>query len=435
MTRPIYEPSLERTDAALGYDKNQLQRRPVPPTPASLAPVSNIMAAPHIMAGVNDSDYEDAGVPGFFGFSLWPGGLVCQALLPFAVGPTLNTGDFHQLLSSDMTALVDQVAANKAAAAVCFSFTAEEAGIDTDVYVYPRTEPPVEYTPHYMALLAIKLNGTPRNIGISLSRDSQPDSDFTISSASTRWGNDYFGLFEMDFGVNADPYLPGEQVDLKMWADGAGAEIHLAFIYWVPKLGGPFMSDTVGHWEQFIGFDQYLSATATSVADSGLENISNALADTQYLDGGPFLDPAYALSCGGDGFSIGIGQGTLQGIYDNAFEFAQLWEPRHMYQCARINVSNPPDYSVGYALLYKDLFPFEQVPIHSRDWGLAYFGPWNHAYQNLHWGLWAPQDITNGGTYFTDARLDDANFVDVRVGEMWFPRDVLTRPIRYVQWP
>lgn len=28
MSRPIYEPTLERADAALGYDKNQLQRRP-----------------------------------------------------------------------------------------------------------------------------------------------------------------------------------------------------------------------------------------------------------------------------------------------------------------------------------------------------------------------------------------------------------------------
>ena len=30
MTRPIFEPTMERTDAALGYDKAQLQRRPAP---------------------------------------------------------------------------------------------------------------------------------------------------------------------------------------------------------------------------------------------------------------------------------------------------------------------------------------------------------------------------------------------------------------------
>ena len=30
MTRPIFEPTLERTDSALGYDKAQLQRRPAP---------------------------------------------------------------------------------------------------------------------------------------------------------------------------------------------------------------------------------------------------------------------------------------------------------------------------------------------------------------------------------------------------------------------
>lgn len=30
MSRPIYEPNPERTDAALGFDKSQLQRRPAP---------------------------------------------------------------------------------------------------------------------------------------------------------------------------------------------------------------------------------------------------------------------------------------------------------------------------------------------------------------------------------------------------------------------
>lgn len=48
MTRPVFEPSLERTDAALGYDKNQLQRRP---SDVRLEGISGDRAIQYLWAG------------------------------------------------------------------------------------------------------------------------------------------------------------------------------------------------------------------------------------------------------------------------------------------------------------------------------------------------------------------------------------------------
>jgi hypothetical protein len=434
MPAPIYEPSEDRVLANHEYRTQQLERRPqlADQERRHLLPIYD---APRIMAGVYDKDYEDPfGDFAHYGFSLWPGGLVTQALLPFAVGPTTDTGDNHQLLPVLTTALVTQQAASKAAAAVCFEFAAEAGGLQTSMLVNPHSGNTIEQ--FYRALLGIKLLGTPRNIGISLSATGKSDADFIISSASGRWGLTHFGLFEMDLVAawSAIGLNPGDELALKVWADGAGANVHLSHIYWIPQSGaelGP--SDAPGHFNQFMGFGQYVSATATSPSPESATGTVRA--DNQYLGGEGIHDPLYVVSFGGKGFAIGIGEANLRGIYDSDFEAARIFEPRHMYQECRIAMATRTEHSVGYAVLYKDLLPIAQVPVHSQDWGLVYWGPWHHDFQNLHWGLWTPDDILNGGTYFEDAALDDADFQSVRMSEMWFPRDIFKRPIRYVDWP
>lgn len=434
MTQPVQEPSPDRAIAAMDYRTRQLARRPRPnPNTRAFADVTLPNMSPKIMAGVFDKDDEEQG------YTIWPGGLVVQTLRGKEAGAGVASSDGtyrHHLLPEIAHILTTQQAADLAAASIVAEFTVEEAGLQTHMLGHPYSSGD-EIDQGYRALVAVYLDGTSRTVRIAIGRDGTYGTEAVLTSGGRYWSQNHWGLVRVNIPTPAglDQFEPGEVITIKMYADGASANMRLSLIYWVPHSGadiGP--TDGVINFEQSIAlFNEYLSGTATQ--DSGDNSTaSTILTDSQYGEG--CFDP-YGLepSFGGDGYTSPLQGFGASGLYVSTFDAQVIWEPRHAYQEARIAVADRSNPNVGYAILHRDSCHYEMVPIHSQDWGLVYWGPWNHIFQNLHWTLWLPQDQANGGTYLNDYSLDDADAEDLRMGDMWFPRDIYSRPMRYVDWP
>lgn len=451
MTRNVWSPpSAEKEIGRLGGRTDQVERRADVPIDSILpgGPL-DIYDAPRMEVGVFDSHADaDLDANPNFGVTMWPGGVVAQMLVPdnedvfLGSAASIVSDHPHMLLPLSQTALVTQQAASQAAAAVALEFPVERAQLLRPVLFNPW-EPDDDISTRYRILIGLKLTGTPRNVSYALGRNGVYGTTRTISSASVRWGLTHWGLLESTYFGDAYPdnangstaFLPGDVFQFKIWADGAGAEMRLSHIYWVPESGSELgATDTTGHFVQGVGiYGDFASATAAvnQTDDSDSDTAYNR--DTQYVSG--LFDPAYAVSFGGEGNSIGLSGFAADGLYRSDFDVARMWEPRHFYQEARLAMTEYDSPNTAFATLYRDSFPHEQVPITSRDWGLVYWGPWHHVYNNLHWGLWFPRDMDNGGTRLDDYSLDDAARGSIRLGQMLFPRDFLSRRPLYPDWP